>query len=218
MKAPPQQTRSAFTLIELLVVIAVISVFVGVFATALRPGSPTVAVEGAQSQIASLLTQARGVAILRNSNVRLIVHNDISNPDRYLRFFGIVYGPFEYDDNNDGTPDRTEWEPATDGITLPSSVYAYIDDPANMDTSPFSIPYISNENERYAFIQFNSNGTVRQVGNASPILAVSYGEPEVSSSGDLTGVFRNDETRRGAIVRQYGSFVLLNEPAAFPNN
>ena len=79
MDSSRRTSRSAFTLVELLVVLAVIAVFVGVFATALRPGNPSVAVQGAQSQLASLLTQARGVAVLKGARTRLIVNADPDN-------------------------------------------------------------------------------------------------------------------------------------------
>jgi len=197
----------------------VMAIFVGVFATALRPGSPTVAVEGAQAQIASLLTQARGVAVLKGAETRLIVNNNSDNRDRYLRFAGIVYW---VDRDDDDVMDLDEWEPATDGITLPQGVYAYVEDPANMARAAsgpggtgagFSIPYISSEDENYAYVQFEPNGTVRPIDGASPILAVSSGTP--GDDGSLTDLNRNEDNIRGAIVRQYGSFVLLNDATAF---
>ena len=214
MAYPRNSSRSAFALVELLVVLGIMALFVGVFSTALRPGSLTVAVEGAQAQMASLLTQARGVAALKNAPARLIIHNDNTNPDRYLRFAGIVYAE---DENDNGTIENTEWLPATDGITLPKFTYAYVDDFANMDLTGGSIEYISNTSEDYAFIEFNPNGTVSKVNGASPRLAVSSGQPNQDGSitrGDEDG---NVSNVRGAIVRIYGSFVLLNEPDAFPS-
>jgi prepilin-type N-terminal cleavage/methylation domain-containing protein len=207
MESPRHPSRSAFTLIELLVVLGIMALFIGVFSTALRPGSPTVAVEGAQAQLASLLTQARGVAVLKNAQTRLIIHNDDTNPDRYLRFAGIVYMG---DKDGDGTD---EWTPATDGVLLPNMVYAYTGAPSNMD-SGFDVQYISNSTEGYAYIEFNPNGTVEQVSSKSPVLAVGSGQP----GPDGVGVEFDSENIRGAIVRQYGSFVLLNEPDAFPSN
>ncbi|MGE9289862.1 MAG: prepilin-type N-terminal cleavage/methylation domain-containing protein, partial [Puniceicoccales bacterium] len=206
MAFPRNSSRSAFTLVELLVVLGVMAIFVGVFATALRPGSPTVAVEGAQSQLASLLTQARGVAVLKNSPARLIIHNDISDSERYLRYVGIVYW-------ND---EDSEWEPATDGITLPQGVYAYVDGAANMEQG-FSLEYISNDSASYAFIEFNENGTVSPISGDSPRIAVSSADPNMDGTGALISVTRNENNIRGAILRQYGSFVLLNEPSAFPS-
>lgn len=204
--ASPQKTfRSAFTLIELLVVLGIMALFVGVFATALRPGSPTVAVEGAQAQLASLLTQARGVALLKNSPSRLIINTNSANPDRYLRFAGIVY-------DDDPDPNAEDWQAATDGITLPQMTYAYTDGPANMEQN-FNLAYISNSSENYAYIEFNENGTVSPIGGESPRLAVASGAP----GPDGTGVEHDDTNVMGAIIRQYGSFVLLNEPDAFPD-
>ncbi|MBC2604185.1 prepilin-type N-terminal cleavage/methylation domain-containing protein [Puniceicoccus vermicola] len=216
MAFPQKSSRSAFTLVELLVVLGVMALFVGVFATALRPGSPTVAVEGAQSQLASLLTQARGVAVLKNASTRLIIHNDSAgDDDRYLRFAGIVYA-VDTSVPADGKID--EWWPATDGITLPQGVYARIDDWGNMETG-FNLEYISDTTEEYAYIEFYTNGTVANVSGGpigSPILAVSTGEPNPNATGGFDDPTFNDDNVRGAIVRRYGSFVLLNEPNAFP--
>ncbi len=217
-------SRSGFTLIELLVVLGVIAVFIGVFATALRPGNPTVAVEGAQAQVASLFTQARGVALKQGAETRLIVNANPSNPDRYLRFLGIVYG---VDTDDDGEPD--DWIAATDGVTLPGSVYVVPPDevgtPDGMTwdsklNSSFSdasetdpIQYISNQTEDYYYITFTSRGLVPQDTDDPPIiLSVSTAVPQ----GDGTVlVFDAPGATRGAILRQYGSFVLLNEPDAY---
>ena len=202
---------------ELLVVLAVIAIFVGVFATAIRPGNPSVAVQGAQSQLAGLLTQTRGVAILRNAPARLIVNVDADDRDRYLRFLGIVY----QDPDNPGN-----WLAATDGITLPGGAYVVTPSPnvaedvswnANAVSrfstgSPFSIPYLSTTAQSYEFIEYQPNGTISAA--SSPVLAVA--SAQVSSDGQELE-FIEPGNVRGVIVRPYGSFVLLNEPAAFPS-
>jgi len=198
---------------------AVIAIFVGVFATALRPGNPSVAVQGAQAQIAGLLTQTRGVAILRNRPARLIVNVDADDRDRYLRFLGIVYS----EDPDGGGP----WLAATDGITLPGGAYVVTPSPNVADEvswdsnavsrfsdgSPFSIAYLSSTAQPYEFIQYRPNGTIAAAN--SPILAVASAQ----TSSDGTQIeFIEPGNVRGAIVRPYGSFVLLNEPAAFPSD
>ncbi len=229
MAFPRKPSRSAFTLVELLVVLGVMALFVGVFATALRPGNPTVAVEGAQAQLASLLTQTRGVALLERSHARLIINNNPDNPDRYLRFAGIVYDANEDGDNDPETD--PDWRPATDGISLPNGVFfvppgAEIvpesEIPWNPDVeSRFSsnstenFEYISNTDEPYYYVEFRPNGTVPQTASpgGSPIVSVSTGQPRSDGTGVL---FDNPKATRGAIVRQYGSFVLLNGTEAFP--
>ena len=213
--------RTAFTLVELLVVLAVIAIFVGAFATALRPGNPTVAVQGAQANFASLLTQARGVAVLKGADTRLIVNANPDNPDRFLRFAGIVF-----DANND--PDNPDWRAATDGVSLPNGVFVIppsAGDGVTLDdwdsnvvsrfssTSTDSFEYISNASEPYYYVSFDRRGLVPQDAGP-PILAVGTAQP----SSDGTGLnFDNPNSARGLIVRLYGSFVLLNEAAAFPN-
>ncbi len=215
--------RSAFTLVELLVVLGVIAIFVGAFATALRPGNPSVAVQGAQANFAALLTQARGVAVLKGADTRLIVHADPDNPDRFLRFAGIVF-----DANND--PDNPDWRAATDGISLPNGVFvvppaeaslsevSYEDDWDDRVRSRFSgtstelMEYISNDEEDYYYVTFNQRGLVEDA--ESPLLAVATAQP----GPDGVGLnFDNSGAASGLIVRLYGSFVLLNEAAAFPD-
>ena len=176
------------------------------------------AVEGAQAQLASMLTQTRGVALTKRANARLIIHDDLNaNPERYLRFAGIVY---DANTDGDGNPvTNPNWLAATDGITLPSQAYAFVDDFANMNTTGFSLDYLSNSAENYAYIEFTSNGTVALISGESPRLAVSSGQPDINpTTGQLSGIDRNENNVRGAIIRRYGAFVLLNENDAFPNN
>lgn len=211
--------HSGFTLIELLVVLAVIAIFIGVFASALRPGSPTVAVEGAQAQLASLITQARGVATSRGAEARLVVNADPGNPDRYLRYAGIVY--------ND--PDEG-WVAATDGVSFPSGVFVVpptdpsVVEGVNWDSrlnssfsdssSAMSLQYISNEAEDYYYIEFTDRGLVPQTPGSPTLISVSVAQPGADGSGLE---FTTPGATRGAILRQYGSFVLLNEPNAYPD-
>lgn len=198
---------------ELLAVIAVIGIFVGIFATAFSGGNPTVAVQSSQSQLASLATQARGVAMGRGTTARIIVNMDAGEPERYLRFIGIVY-----DRNND--PNNRAWVPATDGIFLPQGVMVvppaggngWIGGGASDFTGTgFSLQYISNNNQSFGYIEFNPRGTVT---GGSAILAVS--QIQRDGPGALEFTFNNPDNVRGLILRRYGSFVLLNEKAAFP--
>ncbi len=235
MSSPRFPSRSAFTLIELLVVMAVIAIFIGVFSGALRPGSPTVAVEGGQSTVAALLSQARGVAVLKDADTFLIIHADPDDPDRFLRFASIIYDANE-DGDNDWTTDFV-YDSATDGVSLSNGVYfvppdgslsgevEFSDDPTPWDSavnSSFSngdavlqVDFLSNEPEDYFFVHFNRRGLVPQTATrvGSPIISVATAQP----AGDGTGLrFDNAAVARGAIVRQYGSFVLLNDTDEFP--
>ncbi|MFW2479035.1 MAG: prepilin-type N-terminal cleavage/methylation domain-containing protein, partial [Lentimonas sp.] len=82
--------KSAFTLIELLVVISIILIASAIIFTG-GTGGDGAALSTSQRIISGIAQGARGQAILKNANTRLIINNDPSELDKYRRFFGIVY-------------------------------------------------------------------------------------------------------------------------------
>ena len=105
--------RTAFTLLELLAVIAIITMMLAVLG--LSTSEPGVARRlnlGAQF-VSGKLREARGVAAMRMSNARLLVHTDALQPELMWQSFAIVA--------------ETEigsgiWEPVGDPQKLPPGI------------------------------------------------------------------------------------------------
>lgn len=213
---------SAFTLVELLVVIAVIGILIGTIGLALRPGSPAVALRGAQGQVQALVSQTRGQAQLQGRPVRLVVCVDRNDPDRYLKFMGIVYQP---------DPPNGPWLAATAGTTLQGRIYVVPEtvgsDQLGAEVGPWpdnlvssfsgteNLRYESPTEQEFAYIEFSTRGTVARGSN----LRIALAEGQIGAEGlgpNFQIEFVNPDNVMGVLIRPYGVPVLLNEPAAFP--
>ena len=80
----------AFTLIELLVVISIILIASSIIFIGGNSGAGS-ALSSSLRIVSGIAQGARGQAILKNAETRLIIHNDPSDLEKYRRFFGIVY-------------------------------------------------------------------------------------------------------------------------------
>ena len=83
--------KVAFTLIELLVVIAIIGILGGLIGTALKSPTGGAALKTAQRTTASLFKSLRLHAVSKQSLTRLIIHADPEDPNKFLRYIGIIY-------------------------------------------------------------------------------------------------------------------------------
>lgn len=96
-----------FTLLELL---AVVGLSVGVFAVGLmglRRSATGTAREAAVALLAARVVEARSLALGRGEAVRLLVHADPAQPDRYLRFLVLA------------VPTESGWRASDSGSPLP---------------------------------------------------------------------------------------------------
>ncbi len=223
-----------FTLIELLVVLGIIAVVVAGVGLALRGGDDTVALGSAQRTMSSLLTATRAQAIMNGTHARLIVHVDQNDPDRYLRFAGIVREQREAD-GSAFSPRR--WEPTSEGTSLPRGTYFVPDSGAtvpgnlfggnwNLGGDAFSnypgtmllnyprTPQGQNyETEgggpEWAYYEFGPNGELTTgAGAVQIVLTVGRRTPGTPELG-------NPENVRGLIVRPIGTFHLVDDRLTF---
>ena len=156
----------AFTLIELLVVISIILIASSIIFIGGNSGAGS-SLSSSLRIVSGIAQGARGQAILKNAETRLIINNDPSDLEKYRRFFGIVYE----DNDNSG-----QWIAATQGTYLPDGIYF---DPtllSSASSSRMNLEYprinaVSESGSNYYYYTFNSNGTSANANDWLPIRA-----------------------------------------------
>lgn len=198
--------RRAFSLIELLVVIGIITLMAGLIGTALTTSGGATSVKASQRVLAGLVQSARTQALLKQQKVRLLIHADESDPSRYRRYAGLVYGS-----------DTDGWIAVNDGTLLPSGAYFAIDTENSTFTSnsTISLQYPRREakmvgtGDSYYYVEFNADGTV--VTSPAPIIAVQA----ASLTGPATPgniPLENDPNAIAAVViHKLGSITFLDD-------
>ncbi len=169
---------SAFTLVEALVVIGLIVFLGGGLGLALWPESNGRAVQTSQQTAAALLRSARMEAVLKHTEARLIIHNDASEPDKKLRYLGIIYKSLE-------EPDGDIWVAPQEGVVLPSGVTFSEELSAPLRTMRITFPRlqaVAGVGESWYFYEFGRDGTAAQDTAGARLVFTS----EVSSEGTQT--------------------------------
>jgi prepilin-type N-terminal cleavage/methylation domain-containing protein len=221
--------QQAFTLIELLVVISVILIAASIVVVTGRGGSGA-ALSSSTRIVSSVVQGARGQAIMKNQRARLIIYansdlnsdENAADPDKFLRFFGIVYA--DPDDPNPSNP--TNWIAATQGTYLPRGIYF---DPAsatrNSTSSGWSaasrnfqieFPRGSSVGEgganssHYYWYEFQSNG---RASDPNAWLVIRSGFLNQEGSVDFT---REEDAmlKAALIIRQAGTATIVTDPSA----
>ena len=213
--------QQAFTLIELLVVISVILIAASIVVVTGRGGSGA-ALSSSTRIVSSVVQGARGQAILKNAQARLIIYanQDLqggeADPDRFLRFFGIVY-------SEDG---GNTWTAATQGTYLPRGIYFDPDLSASAtgsawstaNTMPLDFPRsvaLAGGSEVYYYFEFEPNGRA-SIPNAW--LAIRAGSLRPDGSGNLSVEFPAADEEDGMlkaalIIRQAGTTTIVTDPS-----
>lgn len=211
---------SAYTLVELLAVIGVLSIAFSFLYFGFG-SSDGAKLSSAQRTLAGLVKAARAQAILKNAEVRLIIHDDsdIDEIDKYQRFVGIVY----YGTDSSG---GTGWIAADKGNYLPKGIYFDSAASSNMSGANWSIgstmqinfPRLSAQSEgtgtNFLYYKFNSNGTsanpnaflVFRAGKVVPVTASAV-NLDLPSAGEQKSLIRS-----GLLFRQSGTATLINDP------
>ena len=87
------RNRAGFTLVELLVVISIILIASSILFTA-GSGEKGVSLSSSQRIVSGIVKGARAQAVLKGAETRIIIYNNLAgDPDKYRRYFGIVYLP-----------------------------------------------------------------------------------------------------------------------------
>lgn len=218
-------SRSAFTLIELLVVISVILIASSIIFLGGNSGDGA-KLSSALRIVSGIAQGARGQAILKNAETRIIIYAEQDDPEKYLRYFGIVYwGKDSEDSSTEG------WKAATQGTYLPEGIYFDPDSSKYFGTKRDSsmgtaimldyprISIGSNTNETsgggsQAYYQygFNSNGTSA---NENEWLTLRAGVLKTSSDGTFEVDFDDVDKqalKAAVIFRRTGSVTLVEDP------
>ncbi|MCC5847191.1 MAG: prepilin-type N-terminal cleavage/methylation domain-containing protein [Verrucomicrobia bacterium] len=106
---------SGFTLVELLVVMAIIILISGFIVTAISGGDGSQALNSGISKANGIFSVARSAAVQRKAPMRVLVHFDPEDPDKFLRYMVTLY----LDDSE--TP--PQWKVYSEGQYLPNGVY-----------------------------------------------------------------------------------------------
>lgn len=222
-KAAP--SRAGFTLVELLVVISIILIASAVLFTAGSSGKGA-ALSSSQRIVAAIVKGARAQAVLKSAETRLIIYNDLSaDPDKYRRYFGIVY----WGTDNNG---NTGWLAANKGTLLPEGIYFDPDmskDYPGGSTMKLDYPRIVVGNnideinggggEDYYYYTFEDNGVLgTEFSNAWLALRAGVLKPD-GNSFQLDFDDPEDEYLRTALIlRRGGSTTAVNDPELVTKN
>jgi len=197
----------AFTLIELLVVISIILIASSIIFIGGNSGAGS-SLSSSLRIVSGIAQGARGQAILKNAETRLIIHNDPSDLEKYRRFFGIVYE----DNDNSG-----QWIAATQGTYLPDGIYFDPTLVSSASSSKMNLEYprinaVSESGSNYYYYTFNSNGTSANANDWLPIRAGN-----LDATGALVPYDSAGETaflKAALIFRRAGTTTPVTDPDA----
>lgn len=214
------QRVKAYTLVELLVVIGVLSIAFSFLYLGAGSGDGA-KLSSAQRTLSGLVKAARAQAILKNAEVRLIIHNDadMDDIDKYRRFIGIVYRGVD-SDNNEG------WIASGQGTYLPKGIYF---DAATSNaqsgaawseasTMQINFPRLLSQTEgsgtNFLYYEFNDNGTSA---NPNAYLVFRAGTVMPASGNTIAldlplNTEQKSRIRSGLIIRQTGAATLVGDP------
>ena len=199
-----RKRASAFTLFEILVVIGLMALLGGALGLALWPGKngQGLSLQTSQRTAISLLGSARLQAILKNTEARLLIHKDDSNPEKKLRYLGFIY-------RNPINPDGDDWIAPRDGVFLPSGVYFLESMSSPLNTMRISFPKtqaVAGVGEQWYYYQIDSNGTAA-TNTAGSRIVFSTQRPEEDSGPEKIEDY--NQKSRGLVIHKTGSISLF---------
>jgi type II secretory pathway pseudopilin PulG len=198
-------------LIELLVVISIILlassiIFIG------GSGGDGAKLSSAQRVVSGIAQGARGQAILKGAEARLIIYSDSTTNeeiDKRLRYFGIIYE----DEENPGN-----WFAATQGTYLPAGVYYNPDlgrDTPSGNTMRLEYPRASAQSEgggdEFYYYTFEPNGTVASEFQ-NTWLALQAGTLRPDTGVVDFSESQNEALKTALILRKAGTTTVVTDP------
>ena len=217
-------SRKGFTLIELIVVISIIVMVSSVTLYIGKPGLGQ-ALSSSQRIVLGMIQGARTKAVAKSSTVRLIIHNDPEEIDKYRRFFGMVV---YQKDNNSSTlnVDEKGWVALNQGTYLPKGIYFDADSSAlkssstvwsnSMNSMKLEFPLLtpqdgSSDGNDYYYYEFSSNGTTRSA-NAWLVLRAATMIPGDTKVEELKVNKDQEFVRVALILRRSGGVTMVTNP------
>ena len=211
-----RSSKSAFTLIELLVVISIILIASSIIFIGGNSGDGA-KLSSSQRIVSGIAQGARGQAILKNAETRLIIYSDAGgnqDDEKKLRFFGIV---------DEEPADSGQFFAATQGTYLPEGIYfnEALSSANDWNVSRMNIDYprqsaqSGTSGEEYFYYQFNSNGTMAS-GFDNNWLVLQAGTLKPDASGALSVDFTDEENaglKSALIFRRTGTTTPVNDPS-----
>lgn len=208
--------KKAYTLIELLAVIAVLSIAFSALFVGFGSGNGA-KLSSTGRTLSGLVKAARAQAVLKNTEVRLIIHNDKNDLEKYRRYVGIVY--YGTDKNSD-----TGWIASGDGTYLPKGIYFDRKTSENLSpwpepTTRLNFPRLTAQNGSsgadYLFYEFNDNGNA-SVSNACLIFRAGSMIPDAGGTAvaELQASQAQSGLVSGLIIRPGGTATIIDEPSA----
>ncbi len=203
-----RKRASAFTLFEILVVIGLMALLGGALGLALWPGEngQVLQLQTSQRTAASLFSSARLQAIIKNTEARLIIHNDDSDPEKNLRYLGFIY-------KDPQNPDGDEWMALLDGVFLPSGVYFLETLSSPLNTMRIAFPKTrasAGVGEQWYYYQIDSNGTAATNTAGSRIVFSTLRVDEESNPEQIQNQNLNQiHKSRGLVIHKTGSVSLF---------
>ncbi len=191
---------AGFTLFEIVVVTGLIALLGGTLGLALwsEGKENQQALRTSQGTAATLLRTARLQAIMQNTEARFIIHNDESDPDKKLRYLGLIY-------KNPENPDGEEWFAPRDGVLIPTGVYFDQNLSGPLKTMQISFPRrraATGTGETWYYYEFRSDGTAA---------LNTAGARIVFSFPSINGESSEEHKLTGIIIHKLGSFSLITE-------